>query len=135
MTARPLPRALRGALSHVAAAGELEHLETLRDEPLEVYARDSAAMAHAGGNTDLLASDLEDLAAWLRSDRPRRDAVADLLRGGRTVADLRRLLSVALHLADGALAILETRRIEPERTRAIRAAYVEVVCRRNDTSR
>ncbi len=104
------PPALRGALREIAASGEIAHLEALRDEALESYARSAAADAHARGSTDVLAADIEDLAAWLRQDAPRRRAIAELARGARA----RDTMAALRLVAEDALRILDARGIAPD---------------------
>lgn len=123
------PASLRRALRVVAAAGELAYLERLTDEALESYARAAAAEARDRGESEIASSEIEDLAAWLRLDRPRRDALAELVRGGRARAALRDVIGVT----EEALALLERRGIAPVRVaelraRALRAAHEGRTC-------
>jgi hypothetical protein len=63
---KSVPRHLHAAYDWTHAAGELAELAQLRGRKLATYARESAANARDHDMTDVHASDIKDLAAWLR---------------------------------------------------------------------
>ena len=68
---RKLPTALFAAWNWTHAAGEIPTLKGLTGKELETYATEAAANASDHGCRDVSASDLRDLAAWLRNEEVR----------------------------------------------------------------
>lgn len=65
-TTRRLPADLFPAFAWTDAAGEIDTLASLAGDDLLAYCDESAANAREHGSDDVYASDLADLAAWLR---------------------------------------------------------------------
>ena len=68
---KPLPKHLHAVYDWTAAAGELEELAGLHDRRLASYARESEANARQNDVTDVHASDIKELAAWLQLTKHR----------------------------------------------------------------
>lgn len=66
-----LPADLHAAYEWTDAAGELDQLASLDGDALAEYATASEANARANDVRDVSASDLADLAIWLRSRESR----------------------------------------------------------------
>jgi len=66
-TTRRLPLNLAAAFAWTQAAGELDVLATLAGDELDAHAADSAANALEHDCDDVFASDLVELANWLRA--------------------------------------------------------------------